>query len=77
MEERKNLIDTMKGVSFMTIITNEETSLKIDSYCKALQNEMIKLGAEEKDFDLIKDATIRNALRRNRKPKDVAWALLQ
>ena len=51
--------------------------LEIDSYRKALQDEMIKLGGNEQDFNLIKDATIRNAIRRNRKPGDVAWALLQ
>lgn len=55
----------------------KSTSMKIASYRKAVQCEMVKLGANEQDFYLIKDATIRNALKRNRKPEDVAWALLQ
>lgn len=52
-------------------------SPEIDSYRKALQNELIKLGASEQEINLIKDATIRNAIRRKRKPEDVAWALMQ
>lgn len=55
----------------------QKSSPAIDSYREALQNEMIKLGATEQEFNLIKDATIRNALKRNRKPENVAWALLQ
>lgn len=61
----------------MVVALEKSTSPEIDSYRKAVQNEMIKLGANEQDFNLIKDATIRNALRRNRNPEDVAWALLQ
>lgn len=46
-------------------------------YRSALTKEMVKLGASDKELNLIKDATIRNAVKRNRKPEDVAWALLQ
>lgn len=49
----------------------------IKAYRSILQDEMIKLGANEQQLNLIKDATIRNALKRSRKPEDVAWALLQ
>lgn len=61
----------------MVATLEKSMPLEIDSYRKALQDEMIKLGGNEQDFNLIKDATIRNAIRRNRKPGDVAWALLQ
>ncbi len=61
----------------VTFTLTKSTSPEIDSYREALQNEMIKLGANEQEIKLIKDATIRNALKRNRKPEDVAWALLQ
>lgn len=60
-----------------TYVLQQSISQEIDSYRKALQNELIRLGASERDFKLIKDATIRNALKKNRKPEDVAWALLQ
>lgn len=49
----------------------------INDYRHLLQEEMIRLGANEEDLKLIKDATIRNAIKRNRKPEDVAWAILQ
>ena len=56
-----------------TITSN--TAIKL--YKSLLEKEMIKMGASERDLKLIKDATIRNALRNNRKPEDVAWALMQ
>lgn len=63
----------------MTIITNEPKieDYTINDYRDLLQQEMLRLGADEHEIKLIKDATIRNAIRRNRKPEDVAWALLQ
>lgn len=57
-------------------IPNEEL-YSIDGYRHLLRQEMIKLGADEQELGLIKDATIRNAMKRNRKPEDVAWAILQ
>lgn len=64
------------------MITTEKEILSeelysIDDYRHLLQQEMIKLGASEQELELIKDATIRNAIKRNRKPEDVAWAILQ
>lgn len=61
----------------MAATLEKSISPEIDSYRKALQEEMIKLGGSEQDFKLIKDITIKNALKRKRKPGDVAWALLQ
>lgn len=49
----------------------------IKAYRSILQIEMKNLGTNGQQLTLIKDATIRNALKRNRKPETVAWALLQ
>lgn len=54
----------------MTTITSEE-------YKKRLQNEMIKLGATDQELKLITNTIVKNAINRNREPKDVAWALVQ
>lgn len=63
------------------IITEEkatkEKNISINEYRDLLQQEMLNLGATEHELELIKDATIRNAIKRNRKPEDVAWAILQ
>lgn len=56
---------------------NKREVITIDDYRYLLQQEMIKLGADDHELTLIKDATIRNAIKRNRKPEDVAWAILQ
>ena len=65
----------------MIATTTKKTSVieneLISNYRLAIQEAMIKLGADEQELNLIKDATIRNAIKRNRKPEDVAWALLQ
>lgn len=58
-------------------ISKEINDDLIQDYRIKLEIEMIKLGANEQEISFIKDATIRNAIRRNRKPEDVAWALLQ
>ncbi|MFG6377340.1 MAG: hypothetical protein K1W19_03320 [Lachnospiraceae bacterium] len=50
---------------------------ELENYRLAIQEEMIKMGASKQELDLIKDATIRNAIKRKRKPEDVAWAILQ
>lgn len=58
-------------------LSEEITTLQLNNYRSLLIDEMLKLGASEQELQMIKDATIRNAIRRNRKPEDVAWALLQ
>lgn len=50
---------------------------RIENYKERLILEMKKQGASSKDLKLIKDATIRNAIKYERNPEDVAWALLQ
>ena len=46
-------------------------------YRDQVETEMEKLGATEQEFALLHDATIRNAIRKNRSPKDVAEAILE
>ncbi len=46
-------------------------------YRNLLIEEMKKLGAENRDYDLISDELIQNALLQNWKAEDVAWAILQ
>ena len=50
---------------------------EIVRYRSLLIIEMKKMGATEDEIGLIHDATIRNSIRNNRKPEDVAWAILQ
>lgn len=57
--------------------TTKEKNISINEYRDLLRQEMLRLGATEHELELIKDATIRNAIKRNRKPEDVAWAILQ
>lgn len=49
----------------------------IGVYKNQLILEMEKLGVTKNELPIIPDATIRNAIKRNRKPEDVAWAILQ
>ena len=50
---------------------------QIEAYRAALLQAMEKMGATDSEKALVHDATIRNSIRRNRKPEDVAWAILQ
>lgn len=50
---------------------------EIVRYRSLLIIEMKKMGATEDEISLIHDATIRNSIRNNRKPEEVAWAILQ
>lgn len=50
---------------------------EIVRYRSLLIIEMKKMGATENEIGLIHDATIRNSIRNNRKPEEVAWAILQ
>ncbi len=61
-------------------ITNKKSDItqnEITRYRLVLVAEMKKQGATENELSLIHDATIRNSIRSNRKPEDVAWAILQ
>lgn len=50
---------------------------EIAHYRSLLIFELHKMGATENEISLIHDATIRNSIRNNRKPEEVAWAILQ
>lgn len=54
-------------------ITKDQTQ----QYRNELEQQMLVQGATLEEVGLIKDATVRNSIRANRKPEDVAWALLQ
>lgn len=59
-------------------VSASEVSLKqIETYRELLIAEMKKLGAEENEFALICNALIMNSIRNDRRPEDVAWAILQ
>lgn len=58
------------------MILHEIPIEQINSYRSLLISEMKKMGADDNDMALIHDATIRNAIRKNRNPEDVACAIL-
>ena len=61
----------------IAIVQTNINQTEITSYRKLVLIEMDKMGASDNEKQLIHDATIRNAIRNNRKPGDVAWAILQ
>ncbi len=64
--------DSTTAIKYTTISQDE-----ISSYRSSLIIKMKKIGASNNDLKLIHDATIRNSIRNNRNPDDVAWAILQ
>ncbi len=50
---------------------------KIDAYRTLVVREMQKMGATNQEISLLCQETIINSLQKNRKPEDVAWAVLQ
>lgn len=55
-----------------------EISLEyFNEYKEEVLEEMIKQGAMENELQLVKEGAIINGIRNNRKPEDVAWAILQ
>ena len=50
---------------------------QIRSFRAQVEECMRKMGATENDLSFIQDAAIRNTIKRNGEPKDLAWALLQ
>ena len=50
---------------------------EVETYRALLIAELRRLGATDDEIALIRDATIRNSIRKHRKPEDVAWAILQ
>lgn len=76
----ESLEDSIKIIShcrnYDEIEIPENGMSEIEKYKKALKEEMKKLGAEEYEIGLIRDAVIRNAMQRNRNPAEVAKAIL-
>ena len=50
---------------------------QIRSFRAQVEECMRKLGATETDLSFLHDEAICNTIRRNGKPEDLAWALLQ
>lgn len=65
---RQNIIDDPKPQIDIT---------SVYVYKSMVIEAMKKMGATENDLSLLKKETIINSIQRNRKPEDVAWAVLQ
>ncbi len=49
----------------------------LTDFKELLIKEMLRLGATDDEISLIHNAILINAILNNRKPEDVAWAILQ
>lgn len=67
-----NLWEQYEPIEFKPIADEIE-----ELYRDQVESEMEKQGATEQELDLLHDATIRNAIRRNRCPRDVAEVILE
>ena len=82
-----NYILKRKGGKFMkkyfnykSNVLQEDTGIDleiIDSFWTKVIFELDKMGASEEDKNLLQDMMIYNAIKSNRLPEDVAWAILQ
>ena len=50
---------------------------EIKMFKNEVRKEMINMGANKFQIMLIKDGSIKSAIINHRKPKDLAWAILQ
>ena len=50
---------------------------QISSFRVQVEAAMVKMGATKNELSLLHDEAIQNTIRRNGKPEDLAWALLQ
>lgn len=50
---------------------------KIEEYRALVAKEMEQMGASSREIALLQDAVIRNAIRQECQPKDLAWAIMQ
>ena len=57
--------------------TSDVTLEDIASFRELVIFELDKMGASENEKNLLHDAAIYNAIKSNRLPEDVAWAILQ
>ena len=61
-------------------VLQEDTGIDleiIDSFRTKVIFELDKMGASEEGKNLLQDMMIYNAIKSNRLPEDVAWAILQ
>lgn len=65
--------ERLSDVMLPVEISEEEIVL----YRNKVLSQMKLMGASKNEMALVQDAAIRNAIRNNRKPEDVAWAILQ
>ncbi len=62
------------------MMLQETSDIKLEdiaSFRELVILELEKMGASENDKNLLHDAAIYNAIKQNRLPEDVAWAILQ
>ena len=60
-----------------TIDRESITADEISRFRAKTVDEMMAMGASEQELALLQDAAIRNSIRKNATPKDLAWAMLQ
>ena len=53
------------------------SSEQIDSYRKAVADEMLRFGTSDNELCLICDSILINSISNNRTARDTAWAILQ
>ncbi|MCM1267069.1 MAG: hypothetical protein NC302_04115 [Bacteroidales bacterium] len=70
---KKYFMNQLAALQEVSDITQED----IASFREMVILELDKMGASENEKNLLHDATIYNAIKRNRLPEDVAWAVLQ
>ena len=63
----------MKNRHYRSMVSPEQ----ISSFRVQVEAAMVKMGATKNELSLLHDEAIQNTIRRNGKPEDLAWALLQ
>lgn len=58
-------------------ISSSITQDQIDAYRTTVVVAMEELGATSQEISLLRTETVLNSIRNQRKPEDVAWAILQ
>ena len=69
---KKYFVNAREKISLPNIPADQILAFRND-----VIEEMLRMGASENDYRLISDPTIVNAITRNMKPGEVAWAILQ
>ena len=64
-------------ISKQGTIASAASPEQIESFRIQVEEKMIKMGATKAELGFLHDEAIQNTIRRNGKPEDLAWALLQ